>query len=272
MSWVQEPTHPFSLLSLAHEPAQKTSSTSKARGPAHHTSPSYSKERSELLAPTPVIHGAQMPMTPTPPLLARATTSACSRTSLAREPGHPLSLLSLAREPAWQRSWTSKAREPACQLHFIVVDGHALVRANLVYSMPHPPFTDMLDLLFEKLVVSCFPGVQGMGSHESASLNAIVSSLQLWYWGHSIRQYLARQIWRHLAATMIQCWNRCIWPDHWFTQQCQKCLHLCWLCCGASAYAVLVRGNQQPPPTLMDTSFDPKILRHPFREHGLHLP
>jgi hypothetical protein len=110
-----KPTRPLSLLSLAHEPAQQTSSTSKAREPARQTSPSDSRERSGLLAPAPISHGAQTPTPPTPPLLAGTTTSGPSRTRLAREPTHPLSSLSLAREPAQQTSSTSKAREPACQ-------------------------------------------------------------------------------------------------------------------------------------------------------------
>jgi hypothetical protein len=77
---------------------------------------------------------------------------------------------------------------------------------------------------------------------------------------------------RCLATTTIQCWKWRIWLDCWFAQQapqCQKCLRLQLLCCGASAYAVSVRGHCQPPPTLTNKTSDPKILHHPFQDCGL---
>jgi hypothetical protein len=107
------------------------------------------------------------------------------------------------------------------------------------------------------------------------ALNAVALELQCWYRRHSIRQYLARQTRQCLAATTIQCWKRRIWLDLWFAQQAlqrQKRLRLQLLCCGASAYAVSVRGDRRPPPTPTDKTTDPKVLRHPFRDRGLPLP
>jgi hypothetical protein len=107
-----------------------------------------------------------------------------------------------------------------------------------------------------------------------ADINAVAFELQCWYQRHSIRRYLARQTRRRHAATTIQCWKRRIWLDRWFAQQAlqrQKCIRLQLLCRGALAYAVLVRGDCRPPPTPTDKTFDPKFLRHPFRDRGLPL-
>jgi hypothetical protein len=79
----------------------------------------------------------------------------------------------------------------------------------------------------------------------------------------------------HHATTTLQCWKRCIWLSHWFAQQAeqhQRCLRLRSLCRGALAYAMLVWGNCQPPPTPTNKTSDPKVLHHPFRDCGLPLP
>jgi hypothetical protein len=79
----------------------------------------------------------------------------------------------------------------------------------------------------------------------------------------------------HRATTTLQCWKRHIWLSCWFAQQaeqCQRCLRLRSLCRGASAYAMPVWGNCQPPPTPTNKTSNPKVLRHPFRDHGLPLP
>jgi hypothetical protein len=79
----------------------------------------------------------------------------------------------------------------------------------------------------------------------------------------------------HRAATTLQCWKRRIWLSRWFVQQAeqrQRRLRLCSLCRGTSAYAVLVRGNSQPPPTPTNKTSNPKGLRHPFWDCGLQLP
>jgi hypothetical protein len=50
----------------------------------------------------------------------------------------------------------------------------------------------------------------------------------------------------HRATMTLQCWKRRIWLSRWFAQQAeqrQRCLRLCSLCHGASAYAVSVWGN-----------------------------
>jgi hypothetical protein len=60
-SLAQELTCLLSTMSLAHQLAQKMSSTSKIHEPDCHTSLSYSRERSRLLAPATVANGAQMP-------------------------------------------------------------------------------------------------------------------------------------------------------------------------------------------------------------------
>lgn len=52
------------------------------------------------------------------------------------------------------------------------------------------------------------------------------------------------------------------------TQQ-QSCL--CSLCCGTLAYVLLVWGNRCTPQTLINISFDPKILCHLFSAHGQQL-
>ncbi len=100
------------------------------------------------------------------------------------------------------------------------------------------------------------------------ALDSVTSTIQLWYRRHSIRRYLARQTRRRLAATTIQRWMRYIW----LARQQQKRLRLRSLCRGASAHALLVRGNRRPPPTPTNTSSDPKISRHPFRARGQPLP
>jgi hypothetical protein len=106
-------------------------------------------------------------------------------------------------------------------------------------------------------------------------MNAVAHELQCWYQRHSFCWYLAWQTRQRLAATTIQCWKQRIWLDRWFAQQAlqhQKRLCLQLLCCGASAYAVLVWGDRQPPPTPTDKTSDPKVLHHPFRDRGLPLP
>ena len=103
----------------------------------------------------------------------------------------------------------------------------------------------------------------------------VVSEIQFWYRRHSIRRYLERLTRRRLAAITLQCWKRRIWLNRWFAlqaQQHQKRLRLRLLCRGASAYAVSVRGDRQPPPPPTDKTFNPKVLRHPFRDRGLPVP
>ena len=100
------------------------------------------------------------------------------------------------------------------------------------------------------------------------ALDRMTSTIQLWYRRHSIRRYLARQTWRRLAATTIQCWTRRLLLH----RQQQRRLRLRLLCRGASAHASLVRGNRRPPPTPTNASSDPKNSRHPFRARGQHLP
>jgi hypothetical protein len=119
------------------------------------------------------------------------------------------------------------------------------------------------------------PGFADANPWVMANTNTVALELQCWYQRHSIRRYLARQPWQHLAATTIQCWKQRIWLDCWFAQQAlqrQKCLHLQLLCRGASAYAVLVWGDCQPPPTPTNKTSDPKVISHPFRDRGLLLP
>jgi hypothetical protein len=119
------------------------------------------------------------------------------------------------------------------------------------------------------------PGFADANPWVMENINAVARELQYWYQRHSIRWYLARQTRRCLAATTIQCWKRRIWLDCWFTQQAlqhQKRLRLQLLCPGASAYAVSVWGDCQPPPTPTNKTSDPKILHHPFRDRGLPLP
>jgi hypothetical protein len=119
------------------------------------------------------------------------------------------------------------------------------------------------------------PGFADTNPWELANINAVALELQCWYQRHSIHQYLAWQTRRRLAATTIQCWKQRIWIDCWFAQQAlqrQKRLHLQFLCCGASAYAVSVQGDCRPPPTLTNKTSDPKVLRHLFWDHGLPLP
>jgi hypothetical protein len=80
---------------------------------------------------------------------------------------------------------------------------------------------------------------------------------------------------KHRAAITLQCWKRRIWLSCWFSQQaeqCQRRLCLCSLCHCASAYALLVWGNCQPPPTPTNKTSDPKVLRHPIQDRGLLLP
>jgi hypothetical protein len=123
--------------------------------------------------------------------------------------------------------------------------------------------------------VSKCPGFADANPWVMANINTVALELQYWYRRHSICRYLARQTRRRLATTTIQCWKRRIWLDRWFAQQAlqrQKCLRLQLLCCGASAYAVSVRGDCRPPPTPTDKTSDPKVLRHPFRDCGLPLP
>jgi hypothetical protein len=123
--------------------------------------------------------------------------------------------------------------------------------------------------------MSTDPGFADKNPWVMEAVNAVARELQCWYQRHSIRQHLARQTRRRLAATTLQCWKRRIWLDRWFTQQDiqhQKCLCLQSLCHGALAYAMLVRGDRRPPPTPTDKPSDPKVLRHPFRDRGLPLP
>jgi hypothetical protein len=74
----------------------------------------------------------------------------------------------------------------------------------------------------------------------------------------------------HHAATTLVCWVRRTWLRRRFTQQ--RRMRLRAFCRGTSAYAVLVRGARQPPPTPTDISSDPKVLRHPVRDRGQPLP
>jgi hypothetical protein len=123
--------------------------------------------------------------------------------------------------------------------------------------------------------MSTCPGFADKNPWVMVAINAVARELQCWYQRHSIRQYLARQTRRRLAATTLQCWKRRIWLDCWFAQQAlqhQKHLRLQLLCRGASAYAVSVRGDHQPPPTLSNKTSNPKVLCHPFWDHGLPLP
>jgi hypothetical protein len=123
--------------------------------------------------------------------------------------------------------------------------------------------------------MSKHPGFADANPWVMEEINAVARELQCWYQRHSIRWYLAWQTQRRLAATTIQCWKRRIWLDCWFAQQAlqrQKRLCLKLLCRGASAYAVSVWGDCQPPPTPTDKTSDPKVLRHPFRDRGLPLP
>jgi hypothetical protein len=123
--------------------------------------------------------------------------------------------------------------------------------------------------------MSKHPGFADATPWVMEEINAVARELKCRYRRHSIRWYLARQTRRRLAATTIQCWKRRIWLDHWFAQQAlqrQKRLRLQLLCRGASAYAVSVRGDRRPPPTPTDKTSDPKVLRHPFQDHGLPLP
>ncbi len=76
---------------------------------------------------------------------------------------------------------------------------------------------------------------------------------------------------KHRAATILQCWTRCIWLHCWFNQQLQKKKkHLCLqtLCPGALAYARLVWDCRPPLIPTNTKSSDPKALRHPFRTRG----
>jgi len=68
----------------------------------------------------------------------------------------------------------------------------------------------------------------------------------------------------------LVCWVRRTWLRRRFTRQ--RRMRLRAFCRGTSAYAVLVRGAHQPPPTPTDISSDPKVLRHPFRDRGQPLP
>jgi hypothetical protein len=79
----------------------------------------------------------------------------------------------------------------------------------------------------------------------------------------------------HRAATVLQCWERCIWLRRWFDQQAllkQKRIRLQTLCRGTSTYARLVQRNHPSPPTLTKKTSDPKVLHHPFRTRGQRLP
>jgi hypothetical protein len=123
--------------------------------------------------------------------------------------------------------------------------------------------------------MSTCPGFADKNPWVMVAINTVARELQCWYRQHTFRQYLARQTRRRLAATTLQCWKRRIWLDRWFAQQAlqrQKCLRLQLLCRGASAYAVSVRGDCRPPPTLSDKTSDPKVLRHLFWDRGLPLP
>jgi hypothetical protein len=123
--------------------------------------------------------------------------------------------------------------------------------------------------------MSTHPGFANKNPWVMEAVNAVARELQCWYRRHSIRRYLACQTRRRIAATTLQCWKQRIWLDCWFAQQylqCQKHLRLQSLCCGASAYAMSVRGDRRPPPTPTNKPSDPKVLRHPFRDCGLPLP
>jgi hypothetical protein len=79
----------------------------------------------------------------------------------------------------------------------------------------------------------------------------------------------------HHATTTLQCWKQRIWLSRWFVQQAeqhQRCLRLRSLCRGALVYAMSVWGNCRPPSTPTDKTSNPKVLRHPFQDHGLQLP
>ncbi len=79
----------------------------------------------------------------------------------------------------------------------------------------------------------------------------------------------------HWAATVLQCWKRCIWLCCWFGQQAtlkQKRICLQALCRGASTYVSLVQGNCYLPPPPTKKSSNPKVLNHPFRTRGQPLP
>jgi hypothetical protein len=119
------------------------------------------------------------------------------------------------------------------------------------------------------------PGFADANPWVMANINAVALELQCWYQRHSIHRYLAQQTWQRLTATTIQCWKRRIWLDCWFTQQAlqhQKRLRLQLLCRSTSAYAMLVWGDCQPPPTPTNKTSNPKVLRHPFRDCHLPLP
>jgi hypothetical protein len=123
--------------------------------------------------------------------------------------------------------------------------------------------------------MSTDPGFADKNPWVMEAINAVARELQCWYRRHSIRRYLARQTRQRLATTTLQCWKWHIWLDRWFAQQdiqCQKCLHLQSLCCGALAYAMSVRGDRRPPPTPANKPSDPKVLHHPFWDRGLPLP
>ena len=110
--------------------------------------------------------------------------------------------------------------------------------------------------------MSTHPGFADKNPWVMEAVNAVARELQFWYRRHSIRRYLARQTRRRLAATTLQCWKRRIWLDRWFAQQYlqrQKRLRLQSLCRSASAYAMSVWGDCQPPYTLTKKSSDPKI-------------
>ncbi len=125
-SLAQELTCPLSSMSLAHEPAQKMSSTSKACEPACHTSLSYSRERSRLLAPMPIANGAQTPMLATTYCLSSHHPPPSSPTG---QWGHyPIQTpLKLGEVPPWR---------------------HAVLW-NAVASIWHPPCLNTQDLLMQ---------------------------------------------------------------------------------------------------------------------------
>ncbi len=107
------------------------------------------------------------------------------------------------------------------------------------------------------------------------TINTVALELQCWYQWHSICWYLARQTRQCLAATTLQCWKWHIWLSRWFAQQAeqhQRCLRLCSLCHGASAYTVSVWGNCRPSPTPTNKTSHPKLLCHLFGDRGLPLP
>jgi hypothetical protein len=74
----------------------------------------------------------------------------------------------------------------------------------------------------------------------------------------------------HSTNTTIFCWIPLIQLHCGFLLQHQKCIKA--LCCGTLLYAVSVLGNRSSPPPPTNTSSDPKILRHLFRERGQPLP